>query len=557
MNANNTQHELRKKLRDARDVDTAIAALWQILGAGGDPPPSRKIAAWIAGNRCPPQVLMKCDTRLFPLWANAIPNSQRYNRWRSHWSLVTWGCSHMGDLCVWSHHAWDDNTEPHSDHPYAPLEAWARVATEADTKKVAPPKHPLAPVVKVWRDRPKRVEAETNPARRLLPDLRKAHVGNRSGLVGKGVGAAQADSQLPIIEGVSPHTHHVSVLDVADQAKMPVMAKGRGLPLPARVMLYALLSVPPRARTPEQGVEIQTTLRAVARRMWPGTKLCNRNLLSLLHAIEALGSYRILLPDGGWWCPAMMRGHLSPRLKLDSTVVFSVAYPPGSGRGGPPVDLPKLWELAARSGPRCRAYIAAHTLNWRPGSTRVPVGRRGMHVWSNDVSRYPVLSPADRRRLAFGPQDKGDRRRASIDTHWKDLPGVVWSPVGDDGGARQLPREIADESHLIKVANRTKKVANRTIRPSETRIKPSFRSRTKDEERKRLSYCPRFAPLPVGRGAAGKDKKYPKTPPRAASLADRAPPPAPTARRRRQPGPKRGSPPRRPPPGLATVAAAA
>ena len=436
-------------LRDARDVDTAIAAIWKILKAGGDPPPSRKIAAWLADNECPPHVLTECDTRLFPLWANAIPNSPRYNRVRSHWSRVTWG-SNMGDLCVWFHHAWDDNCDPRSEHPHGALEAWARV--EAATKDADPPKHPLSPVVEAWLNRPKRVEAETNPARRLLPDLRKAHVG-------EGVGAAQADSQLPIIEGVSPHTHHVSVLDVADQAKMPVMAKGRGLPLPARVMLYALLSVPPRARTPEQGVEIQTTLRAVARRMWPGSPPRTNNLQRLLHAIEALGSYRILLPDGGWWCPAMMRGHLSPRLKLDSTVVFSVAYPPGSGRGGPPVDLPKLWELAARSGPQCRAYIAAHTLNWLPGSTRVPVGRRGMHVWSKDVSRYPVLSPADRRRLVFGQQDKGDRRRASIDNHWKDLPGLVWSTVGDDGGARQLPREIADEN---KVSNRTKLVSNRT-----------------------------------------------------------------------------------------------
>ena len=47
-------------------------------------------------------------------------------------------------------------------------------------------------------------------------------------------------------------------------------------------------------------------------------------------------------------------------------------------------------------------------------------------MWSADIDRYPVLTRADRRRLAFGEDDAGNRTRGGprgIDTAWEALPG--------------------------------------------------------------------------------------------------------------------------------------
>ena len=45
-------------------------------------------------------------------------------------------------------------------------------------------------------------------------------------------------------------------------------------------------------------------------------------------------------------------------------------------------------------------------------------------MWSGDPGKYPILTAADRRRLAFGEGDKSHRTRAEQDAPWTDLPGV-------------------------------------------------------------------------------------------------------------------------------------
>ena len=62
---------------------------------------------------------------------------------------------------------------------------------------------------------------------------------------------------------------------------------------------------------------------------------------------------------------------------------------------------------------------------WRPGVTRRRHPRnRGVRLWISDPTNYPVLTAADRRRLAFGAKDKRNRTRADQDAAWEDLAGV-------------------------------------------------------------------------------------------------------------------------------------
>ena len=79
------------------------------------------------------------------------------------------------------------------------------------------------------------------------------------------------------------------------------------------------------------------------------------------------------------------------------------------------------------SAPRFRAYIAAHSVAWFPGRTRIPHPRnRTLKLWSGNPGKYPILTAEDRRRLAFGEGSDTirGRSRSEKDAAWEDLPGV-------------------------------------------------------------------------------------------------------------------------------------
>ena len=129
-------------------------------------------------------------------------------------------------------------------------------------------------------------------------------------------------------------------------------------------------------------------------------------------------------------------------------VLIDVELPPGSAHG-PVIDRRALAGLGVDSAPRFRAYIAAHSVAWLPGRTRVPHPRnRALRLWSGDPGKYPILTAKDRRRLAFGDDDKGHRTRAQQDAAWEDLPGVeiltrqAATPDGQ-GGWLIVPEEAA------------------------------------------------------------------------------------------------------------------
>ena len=416
------------------------------------PPTERDIADWIERGFCPPLALARASKLLLELWSGG--DESHHSRLWLEWPQVLWeGLDGEVSLCCIPRRTADSPMRlPASE----PLGKWPKLASKdisTDPSASLRFKHPLTPVVEAWRDRPKRLGVETRQDKRYLPDLREGKGGARQDVVGEWLGNARREApQLPLFETGSPKAPRVPILDIADKAGAPVLAQGRGLPLPARTLLYALLLVPPRER-PLGGADYAIKLRDMARRLWPGTTVYRKHVRLMVEALEELHRYRVVFPDGGWWTPAMLRGRVSAKETLDSEFYLNVSYPPGAGRGGPAVDLPKLWEMAAKSGPRCRAYIAAHTINYLPGKTRVPP-RKGtpFRIWSTDPSAYPVLSPADRRRLAFGPQDVGDRTRRRIDAPWHALPGLVLREVGD-GGVRLLPKEI--------VGNRTPPKKNR------------------------------------------------------------------------------------------------
>ena len=132
----------------------------------------------------------------------------------------------------------------------------------------------------------------------------------------------------------------------------------------------------------------------------------------------------------------------------EDEIRFPVMHPPGANGRGPILSTTDLAALRAKSGPRYRAYIAAHSLIWHPGVTRRrhPKGRGW--GWSRDLADCPVLAAEDRDRLAYATAgERWKRSRAAKDAVWEKLPGIrILDRAADTPDGRRGWR-IAPDKH--------------------------------------------------------------------------------------------------------------
>ena len=324
--------------------------------------------------------------------------------------------------------------------------------------------HPLRRYVMAWLTRPRLVEPETRADHRLLPkvDLSKALPTPMSTAVrGR---AEHRSGQWPVADIADRMRHRtppalplfadgaakdrtkkdVPLLSIVDMAGVPVMARGRGVPIPLRLVLKVLLAV----QVPDRdypNVHLRAKLAHVRRWLFPSGWQRYRDWPRLRSALSEAHSYG-LRAGNRLWRPVVVREQPCD-YDPEGEVLFDVLLPPGSGRG-PRIDLPALDALMVNSAPRLRAYIAAHTLAWTPGKTRVPTSK-GQWAWSKEVRNYPVLTALDRRELAFGYWDNKNRTRAGVDAPWRDSPGLLvvqtdaTDPETGEIGWRVLPRAAA------------------------------------------------------------------------------------------------------------------
>ena len=281
-------------------------------------------------------------------------------------------------------------------------------------------RHPFSPLVAEWQARPCIVKAGTR-ADPLLPVVQVRE--NPERLAGRLVlGGLMPDEppiQLPLIP--APEGPRVPILELADAAGVPTMARGRGAPLELRIVVFATVLTPHADR--DATIRLALTVRDIRTLLFPHGWQRGRDWPRVRQALRRTGSYMIPL-EGKWWFPVALRQDPGHGAALDDMILMDVSLPPGSA-AGPPVDRATLGALGAESAPRFRAYIAAHSVAWDPGRTRVVVPNAGgRRAWSRDPGRYTVLTENDRRRLGFGPSRK---RRTAIerDAPWEDLPGVV------------------------------------------------------------------------------------------------------------------------------------
>ena len=328
---------------------------------------------------------------------------------------------------------------------------------EADPR----PRHPLAPIVRAWLARPPVVAAESR-CDPLLPVVRSVTEATErtAGRLAFG-GILDAGDPRPGQLALFPGTDgpRVPILELVDAHGVPTMAQGRGAPLELAVYVAACIMTPYEARA--RRARLVTTVRELRTflfgdRWQPGPTGTRPGDWERVRS-AALGTDRLWLPlaNGDLWRAVAVRKIPGPavgRGLLDRQVIFDVELPPGSS-DGPPIDRPELSRLRRESGPRFRAFLAAHSLAWIPGRTRVPhPGNRRFRVWTRDPSKYPILTAEDRDRLAFGAgwEDRARKEgRQKADAHWEQLPGatiLTRTATTQDGrqGWRIVPTEAAE-----------------------------------------------------------------------------------------------------------------
>jgi len=312
----------------------------------------------------------------------------------------------------------------------------------------------LALLTLVVEEMPHEITPEPRKDRRIFPVVRSGALipeRQRGMLFGGLLEGRDPSPELPLFEAV-PIRKSVAILDLADAAGVPIMARGQGAPLPARLFVRAGLAVQPGDRK-RQSIRMAITVRQLRDGLYPNGWRIGKHWSDLKAALIGARDYTIRLPDGGLWFMLALRKlpsedkHGKPR--LDDHVVLDMAFPPNSS-DGPVIDLPTLDALSVKSAPRWRAYIAAHALTWEPGKTRRRHPETRRFIWSRNPADYPILTFDDRRRLAFGETDRKNRTREDVDAPWRDLPGLMtieqaYDQRTGEAGWRIMPHEAAPD----------------------------------------------------------------------------------------------------------------
>lgn len=256
------------------------------------------------------------------------------------------------------------------------------------------PRHPLAPVLEAWQERPKDVEPDAKD-RAIAPGplFAWANAHGRGPVILK---HPRHDNELPFRPGlVEPDTPELPLpgmetpatqivpapaIVLADAAGFGGMVPGRGARLDKRLLTLALLSIPREERRPGGRYTLRIPLRRSDPKrpaliddwLWPapaetGTGMGKRSEWKpakhgrrLLRAINAVSLAGVRLPKGGEWRPVVAR-YVPNMYDLDGEVIFEIALPDEADHG-PMIDRRGLVAAGVVSDPAFDGCLALASL---------------------------------------------------------------------------------------------------------------------------------------------------------------------------------------------------
>ena len=429
---------LNENLRTARstgDILTALAAKeWRRGECYADPevPTQGDLARWMP--HCPPDAIRTANQQLAALVGNS----------HAQWGLCEAGavlpvCGPSGDpprdmaLVALIPTTATVDTVPFAFH--APEVIETEVRFEGDRQppigrtvtvilghaveavhcvwKAGP--HPLAPMVAAWQIRSREVESNGRPDP-IFPTpmiMVRRDDARAGGIFARAARVAQPGDEIQYLPGFQPTPGEGPLgpalpLAIYDLGGEPEVAK-RGAPLPLRIFVEVVISVPQHERDPNRVLLLPPErVRDWLLRLYPcGPKHYrpSRDWPRIKDAVDALNSWDARIPwerpDGSGALRQVVIPADVPRSgRANDWIRFGVHLPPGSEQGAL-VDRPALRLAGVRSGPAYRLALSL-SFEWhRPGRTRQPLKRAGKTTsWRQvrEPRRYPVLT--DDRLLA-------------------------------------------------------------------------------------------------------------------------------------------------------------
>ena len=359
---------------DAARAETA-AAIAENTAENIEAPHEQSLAAWIAGE-CPAEVLREVADRLAAL-GDVKPDAVRVAGWA------------FGGLVVWH-----NGNEMH-----IPARQLVDAAKQADKR------NPLAPLVRAWNARPKRINADPRPG---ILSRKFAHVARTHRRAG--------DLFTPAADPVIEHDGNGQMIMSAvagsgyrnptlpptlwGLGELPTRG-GPGEAIATRLWVYAVRSVNRADWNPARTLRLEIPMRDL-KGLWPNRNMSAADLRRALDsAAEALASPAAAWPyidpatnaPGGWRVVTVRAvGH-----SLDAPLLLEVSIPPGVGKLGPTLPA-ELEAYGASSKYAYRALITA-AFDWtQPGTTWIPNKARSWESKGRqrrDREAYAVYSDAE------------------------------------------------------------------------------------------------------------------------------------------------------------------
>ena len=300
-------------------------------------------------------------------------------------------------------------------------------------------RHPLAPIIRAWQERPKETQPYRPAYRASLPRLHKLWADDGARLPAN----LEADS-LPEQRALPGFGTVVEscpswLLWMFDQAGGESMKHGRGAPWPMRLFVGSLLHLAVGQRDGEWRTLRFPTNDVIGWLHPNGWANKRRDWDKFPAALDAIRRRLSYVPVPGIGSVAIVIPSVIPRSPTDPLVEFTIRIPSSAAHGAR-LDWPFLCSLGTRSAPLYRAYLAVVSY-WdrsahkgHPITAEIPApiidkdGRpirrkggslvRSVHEKvANPAARFsPELTDADlARMIGFAPTDKRrrfDARRA-------------------------------------------------------------------------------------------------------------------------------------------------
>ena len=286
-------------------------------------------------------------------------------------------------------------------------------------------KYPLTPLVHAWR---RRAEPAPPDKRRILPGkLGMAPEGDRR-VPKLYTPAAHVpdDGQAPLPGFANTSWPAVALpLELWRLGGGPDRSSGRGLPIPLRLFLAALLHTKQADRHGQHILDLSISLREVRRLLYPNGPPSNKQFWpAFRRAVDALRTadgIPIWREDTQTW--ALRQIVTVPEIpagptELDGPVIFRIDLPPGSENG--PMVAPSLLHWAANDAPAARLLLNLAYYWNRPGVSLRQAGNRAdgqgrFYHQSNNPADYAPVSDDELAAWAYPDDHRKNRRNLRKD----------------------------------------------------------------------------------------------------------------------------------------------